>query len=81
MSYEEAKAKISIRSIYRHYKGDWYEVMAIAKDAETKEPIVIYQDISNRAFFWTRPASMWFDEVDNGVKRFELYQKFEFELY
>ncbi|MBR1437851.1 MAG: DUF1653 domain-containing protein [Synergistaceae bacterium] len=72
MTYHDAEAKIPVNAIFRHFKGNLYEVLAIAKDTETEEPIVIYQDINKHGTIWARPASMWFDEVIEGVKRFTL---------
>ena len=71
MTYYEAKTAIPRYAIFRHFKGNMYEVLAIAKDTETEEPVVIYQDIKKRGIIWARPASMWFDEVEVGVRRFE----------
>ncbi len=71
MTYYDAKMKIPPHSIFRHFKGTLYEVLIIAKDTETEEPVVIYQDVQKRGIIWARPASMWFDEVLEGVKRFE----------
>ena len=74
MTYYEAKTAIPPYAIFRHFKGNLYEVLAIAQHSETKEPIVIYQDVNKRGIIWARPASMWFDEVSRGTKRFERYQ-------
>lgn len=71
MTYYDAKMKIPPHSIFRHFKRNLYEVLMIAKDTETGEPVVIYQDVQKRGIIWARPASMWFDEVREGVKRFE----------
>ena len=71
MTYQEAKIKIPVYAVFRHFKGNLYEVLAIAQDTETEKPIVIYQDVNKRGIIWARPASMWFDEVNEGVKRFE----------
>ena len=71
MTYHEAKTKIPVHAVFRHFKGNLYEVLAIAQDTETEEPIVIYQNVNKRGIIWARPASMWFDEVNEGVKRFE----------
>ena len=71
MTYDEAKVKIRPYSVYKHYKGNYYEVLSVAKHTETNEPIVIYKDINYHGIIWARPASMWFDEVEPGVKRFE----------
>lgn len=71
MTYNEAVVSIFPHALYKHFKGDVYEVLGIAKHSETLEPIVLYQNISYRGILWARPASMWFDEVAPGVKRFE----------
>lgn len=61
--------------IYRHYKGNTYKVLHIAKHSETLEDMVIYQDVNAPDKIWTRPASMWNDDIEidgKTVKRFEL---------
>ena len=40
MTYEEAKKEIPTGR-YRHFKGNEYEVIAIAQHSETLEPMVI----------------------------------------
>lgn len=60
--------------IYRHYKGNTYEVLHIAKHSETLEDMVIYQDVNSPDKIWARPATMWNDNVEidgKTVKRFE----------
>ena len=58
MTYEEA-----IRTIppgrYRHFKGRLYEVVAIARHAETEEAMVVYQALCGDGGMWVRPASIW----------------------
>ncbi len=49
--------------IYRHYKGNRYEVKGLALHSETLEPMVIYQALYGMGETWTRPASMWNEEV------------------
>lgn len=61
--------------IYRHYKGNMYKVLHIAKHSETLEDMVIYQDVNAPEKIWARPASMWNDDIEiDGkiIKRFEL---------
>ena len=60
--------------IYRHYKGNVYEVTGMARHSETLEDMVIYRPLDGEGEAWVRPASMWSDpiEVDGKtVKRFE----------
>lgn len=64
--------------IYRHYKGNMYKVLYIAKHSETLEDMVIYQDVKYPDKIWARPASMWNDDIEidgNTVKRFELMEE------
>lgn len=59
---------------YRHYKGNEYEVIGVAKHSETLEDMVVYKALYGDHGIWVRPASMWNEIVTiNGkeVKRFE----------
>lgn len=59
--------------IYKHYKGNEYKVLAIAKHSETLEDMVVYQALYGEGEIWVRPYSMWNEEVVLGgkkVKRF-----------
>ena len=63
---------------YRHYKGNTYKVLHIAKHSETLEDMVIYQDVNNPDKIWARPASMWNDDIkidEKTVKRFEFMEE------
>ena len=58
---------------YRHFKGNEYEVIAIAKHSETTEDYVVYKALYGDGGLWVRPASMWNETVErDGVtyKRF-----------
>ena len=60
---------------YRHYKGNEYEVVAIAKHSETLEEMVVYRALYGEFGTWVRPASMWNEEINVGPivqKRFEV---------
>ncbi|NMP38553.1 MAG: DUF1653 domain-containing protein [Clostridiales bacterium] len=50
--------------VYRHYKGNEYEVIGTAKNSETLEPMVVYRALYGEHEMWVRPASMWSEEVD-----------------
>lgn len=62
------------KGVYRHYKGNQYELLYIANHSETLEKMVIYKSLYGNGEIWARPLSMW-DEtvVCNGkeVKRFQ----------
>ena len=60
--------------VYRHYKGNLYEVLYTAFHSETLEEMVVYKALYGDGEIWVRPASMWNEKVktDNGeVSRFE----------
>lgn len=49
---------------YKHFKGNEYEVIGIAKHSENLEPMVIYRALYGEKELWVRPASMWNEIVD-----------------
>lgn len=58
---------------YRHFKGNEYEVLYIAKNSETLEPMIVYRALYGDRDVWVRPADMWDETVErDGVvyKRF-----------
>ena len=62
------------KGVYRHYKGNEYEVIGVANHSETLELMVVYRAMYGEKELWVRPASMWNETVKvNGkeVKRFE----------
>ena len=65
------------KGIYRHYKGNLYELIDIANHSETLEKMVLYRALYGEDELWVRPISMWDEivEVDGRkVKRFELVE-------
>ena len=50
--------------VYRHYKGNRYQVLYLAKHSETLEDMVVYQALYGEYGIWVRPASMWNETVD-----------------
>ena len=49
---------------YRHFKGNFYEVIGIASHSETMEPMVVYRALYGEYGLWVRPAAMWNEHVD-----------------
>jgi nucleoside triphosphatase len=49
--------------IYRHYKGDEYELMMLAKHSEKEEELVVYRSLKDQQVY-VRPLSMWLEEID-----------------
>lgn len=61
------------KGIYRHFKGNMYEVLGMATHSETMEEMVVYKALYGEGGVWVRPLKMWDEIVEhNGekVKRF-----------
>jgi hypothetical protein len=61
--------------VYRHYKGNAYQVIGIAKHSETEEDVVVYRALYGAFGLWVRPVDMFCEKVEIGgeiVPRFEL---------
>lgn len=48
---------------YRHYKGDEYEVVGVARHSETEERLVVYRPLYNDTGLWLRPLAMFLETV------------------
>ncbi len=58
---------------YRHFKGNEYEVIGIAKNSETLEQTVIYRALYGEKELWARPLSMWEETVERDGKTFKRF--------
>jgi hypothetical protein len=48
---------------YRHYKGNEYEVIGIARHSETEEELVVYRTLYGDGSLWVRPLAMFLEDV------------------
>ena len=48
---------------YRHYKGNEYRVVGLARHSETLEALVVYQPLYGERALWVRPAAMFVETV------------------
>ena len=63
------------QGIYRHYKGNLYQVLHMAKHSETEESLVVYRCLYGEYGVWVRPLTMFTETIEvNGKEapRFEL---------
>lgn len=49
---------------YRHFKGNYYEVLGTARHSETLELLVVYRALYGEGGLWVRPAAMWKETVE-----------------
>ena len=49
---------------YRHFKGNEYRVLGMARHSETREEMVVYQALYGEGGIWVRPARMWSETVE-----------------
>jgi len=49
--------------LYRHYKGNDYEVVGVATHSETEERVVVYRALYGEFGLWVRPLAMFEETV------------------
>ena len=59
---------------YRHFKGNEYEVLAIANHSETLEKMVVYKALYGNEEIWVRPLSMWDEQITREGKTFKRFE-------
>lgn len=62
--------------IYRHYKGQLYQVFGIATHSETEEKMVVYQCLYGNYDLWVRPLIMFTETIT--LENSEIKPRFEF---
>ena len=65
----------SMEKYYRHFKGNVYRLVGIAKDSETLEEMVVYQAMYGEGQLWVRPKEMFFGEVERDGKRIPRFRE------
>jgi predicted GNAT family acetyltransferase len=58
---------------YRHFKGNLYKVLHIAKNSETLEDMVVYQAMYGERGIWVRPKSMFEEVIERDGRAFRRF--------
>ena len=58
---------------YRHFKGNEYEVLYLARHSESLEDMVVYRALYGAHGVWVRPASMWNELVERDGKTYKRF--------
>ena len=56
--------------LYRHFKGNLYELVEVARHSETLEEYVVYRALYGDRGLWVRPLGMFTEEIErDGVRQ------------
>jgi len=62
------------KGIYRHYKGNEYEVLMTARHSETEEWVVVYRALYDDYGVWVRPYNMFIGKANIDGEMVERFQ-------
>lgn len=51
---------------FRHFKGNYYQLLYVAAHSETLEPMAVYRALYGEGGVWVRPLSMFLETIERG---------------
>ena len=64
---------------FRHYKGNLYEVIGVARHSETEEEVVVYRCLYGDGSLWVRPLTMFRETVTVASRQVPRFERVEEE--
>jgi len=61
--------------LYRHFKGNLYRVLHIARHSETEQPLVIYQALYGDRGIWARPLEDFAATIERDGRHIERFAR------
>ena len=68
--------EINIGDVFRHFKGNVYKVIALARDCEDLSEVVVYQNV-DKLDTWVRPLDNFLETVTRNGKTFKRFEKID----
>lgn len=65
--------ELVIGGIYKHYKGNEYKVIGVAKHSETLQEMVVYRALYGEMGLWVRPKTMFLETIEKDGKEIERF--------
>lgn len=69
--------ELKIGQKYRHYKGNEYLVVDVAKNTETEEIMVVYKQLYGNGGLWVRPLDMFLESIERDGKIINRFEEME----
>lgn len=66
-----------MKGLFRHYKGNEYEVIGVAKHSETEEDLVVYVSLKNPEQLWVRPLTMFCETIELNGEKIQRFKKID----
>ena len=67
------------KGLYKHYKGNLYEVMSTVQHSETEEWMVVYKALYGNEGMWVRPYEMFMEKIEIEGELVDRFEKLEGE--
>lgn len=63
MPLSQEAQSLTLQGVYRHYKGNNYRLLAVARHSETLEEYVVYEGLYGKHDIWVRPLSLFRETI------------------